>query len=128
MSGWPINWWMIIQKKFSYYCEGLETHFRLPTQGPDRDWESPGNLTLKPRGIWLQHFHRTGGNRDSRLGGHKQNLVCTKSERKGEGLHRKLHQNSLLVLEGRLWRRGPAGAHCRDERAGSNCLERSPLV
>ena len=29
-----------------------------------RDWESPGNLTLKVNGIWLQNFHRTGGSRD----------------------------------------------------------------
>ena len=28
-----------------------------------RDWESPGNLTLKVSRIWLQDFHRTGGNR-----------------------------------------------------------------
>jgi len=40
-----------------------------PTEG----LESPGNLTLKARGI--QDFHRTGGNGDSSLEGHKQNLV-----------------------------------------------------
>ena len=28
-----------------------------------RDWESPGNLTLKASRIWLQDFHGTGGNR-----------------------------------------------------------------
>ena len=37
-------------------------------QTRQRDWESPGNLILKPRRILLQDFHRTGGNRDSRLG------------------------------------------------------------
>ena len=30
-----------------------------------RDWGSPGNLTLKASGIWLQNFHRTRGNRDA---------------------------------------------------------------
>ena len=37
-----------------------------PTWGiQQRDWESPGNLTLKVSGTWLQSFHRTGENRDS---------------------------------------------------------------
>ena len=47
-----------------------------------RSWESSGNLTGKASGIWLQDFHRTGGNRDSALGGHKQNLAYTKTEMK----------------------------------------------
>ena len=37
----------------------------------------PGNLALKLSGVWLQDFHRTGGNRDSIVGEHKQNLECT---------------------------------------------------
>ena len=31
----------------------------------------------------MKALHKTGGNRDSRLGGHKQNLVHTKTQRKG---------------------------------------------
>ena len=41
-----------------------------------------GDLTLEASGIWLQDFHRAGGNRDSSLGGHKQNLVHTKIQGK----------------------------------------------
>ena len=52
----------------------------------------PGDLTkelgipresyLEGNQIWLQDFHRTSGNRDSSLGGHKQNLVHTKTQGK----------------------------------------------
>ena len=53
-------------------------------------WE-PNKGTGNPQGIWLwrpagfdyQDFHRTGENRDSSLGGHKWNLVCSKTQRKG---------------------------------------------
>ena len=48
-----------------------------------RVWESPENMTSKASGIWLQDFHRTGGNRDSSLGGHKQNAARTETQRKG---------------------------------------------
>ena len=41
----------------------------------------PENLTLEASGIWLQNFHRTGGKQT--LGGHKQNLVCTRTQEKG---------------------------------------------
>ena len=43
----------------------------------------PTEFTLKASGIWLQDFRRTGGTRDSSLGGHKQNLVHIKTQRKG---------------------------------------------
>ena len=48
-----------------------------------RDWGSPGNLAFKVSRIWLHDFHRTGGNRDASLGGHKINLRSTKTQRKG---------------------------------------------
>ena len=38
---------------------------------------------LQTSRIWSQDFHRTQGNRDSSLGGHKQSLECTKTQRKG---------------------------------------------
>ena len=77
-------WRTIMPKKFSHYHEGSELRLKLPRLGIwQRDWESPGNLTLKGRGIWLQGFHRTGGGRDSTFGGHKKNLVCTKTQGKG---------------------------------------------
>ena len=55
------NWRTIISKKFSHYCERSRAHNRFPNLGiQQRDRESPGNLTLKVSGIWLQIFHRTG--------------------------------------------------------------------
>ena len=68
----PISNWVgdsnlktIIPKKFSHCCESYRPHIRLPSLGIwSRNWESPGNLTLRARRVWLQSFHRTGGNRD----------------------------------------------------------------
>ena len=34
--------------------------FNLCATKDAKDWEPPGNLTLKASGIWLQNFHRTG--------------------------------------------------------------------
>ena len=60
-SPWPTNWRTIISKKFSHYWKSSGVHNRFPNLGIwQRDWEPPGNLTLKPSGIWLQNFHRTG--------------------------------------------------------------------
>ena len=68
-GGWPTNSRTIRPKKFSHCCEGLEPHIRLPNLRTwQRAWESSGKMTLKPIWIWLQDFHRTGGNRDSNLG------------------------------------------------------------
>ena len=83
LGGWPTKWKTIMPNKFSHYREDLEPHIRLPSLGMwQRDWESPGNLTLKARGIWLQGFHSTGRNRDSSPGGHRQNFVCTSTQKK----------------------------------------------
>ena len=72
---WPANWRTIIPKKFSHCFESSVPHVRLPSLGTQqRVWESPGNLTLKASRIWLQDFHRTGGNRDSSLGGHNKTM------------------------------------------------------
>ena len=40
------------------------------------------NQTLKASGIGLQDFNRTGGNRDSTLGGHTQSSVHTETQGK----------------------------------------------
>ena len=51
----------IIQKKFLYCCKSSRVHNKFPNLGTQqRDWEPPGNLTLKASWIWLQNFHRTG--------------------------------------------------------------------
>ena len=68
-------------------------------------------LTLKASAIWLQDFHRTGGNRDSSLGGHKKILHAPRPRGKEQWPHRRLNQSHLLVLEGLLWRCGSARAY-----------------
>ena len=71
------------------------------------------NLTLRTNGTWWQDFHRTRGNSNSTLTGHKQNLAHFRT--KGEGVsHRKLNQIYLLVLEVLLWRHGSATALHRE--------------
>ena len=77
--------------------------------------------------VWLQDFHRTGGNRNSSLGGCTQGLGCTRAQGKKRWPHKWLGQTYLLVLEGPLRRSGSgaAVAHCgdRDTRGGGsgNC-------
>ena len=81
-AGRSTNWRTITPKKFSHCCENSRPHNRLPNLGIQRrDWESPGNLTLKVRRIWWQNFHRTG--ETETLGGHKQNPMQTRTEEKG---------------------------------------------
>ena len=51
----------MIPKKFSHCCERSRAHNIFHNLGIcQRDWEPPGNLTLKASGIWLQNFHRSG--------------------------------------------------------------------
>ena len=69
-------------KKFSHSCEDSEDHVRVSSLGiQQRDREFPGNLTLKASVICLQDFHSSGGTR-LHLGGHKETLVCTKTQGK----------------------------------------------
>ena len=61
LSRQPTNWRTIIPKRFSHCHESSRIHNRFPNLRIwQRDWEIPGNLTLKARRIWLQSFHRTG--------------------------------------------------------------------
>ena len=51
-DGQPTNWRTVILKKFSPCCKGSEPRNRLPSLGiQQRDWESPGNVTLKTSSI-----------------------------------------------------------------------------
>ena len=59
-----------------HWSEGSEPHIRLPNLGvQQREEEFLENQTWKASRIWLQDFDRTGGNRDSTLGGHTQSSV-----------------------------------------------------
>ena len=42
---------------------------------PSLEEEPPEHLDLKASGAWLQQLYRTGGNRDSTLGGRTQGLM-----------------------------------------------------
>ena len=68
----PTNWKIITLQKFSHRSESSESHIRLPSL---RVWlreeECPEYLAFKASRAWEQELHRTGGNRDSTLGGHK---------------------------------------------------------
>ena len=68
------------------------------------------------------------GETNSTLGGHKQNLACTKTQRKEAETPQETEPDLLLVLEGLMWRHWSAVAHCRDRGTGSNTPERGRLV
>ena len=59
-----------------HWSKCSEHNIRLPNLGVwQQEEEFPENQALKASGIWLQDFDRTGGNRDSTLGGHTQSSV-----------------------------------------------------
>ena len=70
-------------QKSTHWSEGSEPHITLPNMGvQQREEEFLENQTLKASGISLQDFDRTGGNRDSTLGGHTQSSVHTGTQGK----------------------------------------------
>ena len=102
----------------------LEWRFWAPRQasqpgGPATGRGIPRESDFEASGIWLQDFDRTGGNRDSTLGGHTQSSVCIGTQRKEQWPQGRLNQTYLLVLEGLLQRRGVAVAHHGDKDTGS---------
>ena len=76
----------------------------------------------------MQDFDRTGGNRDSTLGGHKQTSVHIGTQGKEQGPQGMLNQTYLLVLEGLLQRREVAVSHCEDKNTGSRSSGKYSLV
>ena len=103
----PLEW------RFWAQCQASQPGVR------QRDEEFLKNQTLKPSGKWLQDFDRTGGNRDSTLGGHKQSSVCIGTQGKEQWPRGRRNQTYLLVLEGLLQRRGVALFHHGDKDTGS---------
>ena len=64
-----------------HYCEGSNPHIRLSSLGiQQRDRESPENLTVKTSRTYRTS---TGLGKTETLGGHKQNLVHTRTLEKG---------------------------------------------
>ena len=94
-------------QKSTHWSIGSEPHVRLPNLWvQQQEEEFLENQTLKASGIWSQDFNRTGGNRDSTLGGHTQSTVCIRTQGKEQWPHRRLNQTYLLILEGLLQRWG----------------------
>ena len=54
----------------------------FPAWGSDEGAGTPRESGMKASGIYLHDFHRTEGNRDSNLGGHKKNLAGPNTQRK----------------------------------------------
>ena len=58
-------------------CEGLEPHVRLHSLGTQqRDWKSPGNLTMKVNGICLQDFPQDWGKKQKFQSWMVQTKLC----------------------------------------------------
>ena len=105
------------------WSEGSEPHVRLPNLGVRQcEEEYLEDQTLKASGIWLQDFDRTGGNRDSTLGGHTQSSVHTGTQGKEQWPHRRLNQTYLLVL-GALLAEAGGGALCLTMRTRTLAAE-----
>ena len=82
LGGQETNWRTIIPKKFSHCFKSSRLHSRLPNLGiwqkrlripKEFDFESPWDLIRTSTGL---------GRKES-LEGHKQNLVCTRTQEKG---------------------------------------------
>ena len=129
-AGWMTH---TLENTYTTEVHSLEWRFWAPRQVPNlgiRQWEEEllENQSLKASGIWLQDFDRTGGNRDSTLGGHTKSSVHIGTQRKEEWPHRRLNQTYLLVLEGLLQRRVVAVAHRGDKDTGSRSSGKYSLV
>ena len=98
-SGQLTNW----RTKFSHCCKSSRPNHRLPNLGiHQRDWVSPGNLTLKVSKIWLQNLQRTGET-DS-WGAQTKSCAQQDSGERSSDPTRRLSQTCLCVL-GSLWQR-----------------------
>ena len=100
----------------------------FPAQGSGKGTGNTQGIRLwRPAGFDCRTS--TGlGETDSTFGGHKQ-ILCTPGPKgKKQWPHGRLNQTYLLVLEGLLWRRGLAVAHCGDRGTGSSSPGRCPLV
>ena len=107
-AGWVTH---RLENTYTTEVHPLEWRFWAPSQVSNlgvqqREEEYLENQTLRASGIWLQDFDRTGGNRDSTLGGHTQSSVCIGTQGKEQWPQGRLNQTYLLMLEGLQQRRG----------------------
>ena len=109
--GWQnTNRRTIVPKKFSHCCKSSRSHNRLPNLGiQQREWESPGNLTLKVSRT------STGLRKQRLLAGTNKTMCSPRPRRKEQWPHRKLSQTWLWV-SGSFWRRHGLTVACRGVR------------
>ena len=112
-----------LENTYTTEVHPLEWRFWAPHQASQPEGLAmgggiPRESNLKDGGIWLQDFDRTGGNRDSTLGGHTQSSVYIRTHRKEKWPHRRLNQSYQLVLEGLLQRLEVTVAHREDKDTG----------
>ena len=129
-AGWVTH---KLENTYTTEVHPLEWRFWAPRQasqpaGVAMGGGIPRESNLKDGGIWLQDFDRTGGKRNSTLGGHTQSSVCIGTQGKEQWPHRRLNQTYLLVLDGLLQRRGVAVAHRGDKDTGSRSTGKYSLA
>ena len=78
---WLTNWRTIIPKKSSHCCGSSRPHNRFPNLGiRQRDWEPPREFYFE--GQWDLITELPQDWETETPGGHKQNLVCTRTQEK----------------------------------------------
>ena len=96
--------------------------------GPTSDfptWQS-GKETRNSQGFWLwmlvgfDYRNSTGLRETETLGGHKQNCVCRRTQRKRAGTLQEIEPDLPMRVWGSEWRPGSAVAYCGDRGAGSS--------
>ena len=113
--GWPTDRRTVMPKKLSHCWEGSGPHIRLPSLGIwPRDWESPGNLTLKATGVGV------GGGGQRILEGTSKILCASRPRGEEQWAHRRLSQTYLWVFGHLLQRHGLAVAHHKERGPGSS--------
>ena len=117
---WPTNWKTVIPQKFSHWREGSEPWVQ------QREEKSPESPALKASGIWLQDYHRTGGNRNFTLEGHMQILKCTRTHGKKAVIPQETGPD--LSASTGVSCRGGRAHNCGDKDTGSSSSGKCSLA
>ena len=81
-GGQLTNWRTIILKKFSHCWESSRSHNRLPKRDRAKTLRIPRESDFEGQWDLITEFPKDWENR--LLGGQKQNVVCTRTQEKGE--------------------------------------------
>ena len=112
---------MLILQRFIHRSEDSEPNVWLPSLGVWH-WEEelPEYLALKATRTWSPAIHRTGGKQKYHSWRVHTGPHVHHNPRKKQGVHRRLGQTYLLVLESLLGSCGVAVAHCGDRDTGGS--------